>query len=668
MRIIWLAFWIRTQLVMCGIDKPSIKIHVSNSFIKEGETMHLDCTTRSNPKATSISWCKDNKKLRLTTSKSSLRLTMSKVSRYDSGKYRCSAQNEIGNTSSEISIVISYPPVVNVCILKLYEDSTFREIQCIPLGEPDSYNYFPWEHRSRFNEHIRYLGATDDGKLQIPVVNVSNRYQNSGFYICNVSNGIPDNHGNVFQQGRTYVEFADKPSIKIHVSNSFIKEGETMHLDCTTRSNPKATSISWYQDNKKLRLTTSKSSLRLTMSKVSRYDSGKYRCSAQNEIGNTSSEISIVISYPPVVNVCILKLYEDSTFREIQCIPLGEPDSYNYFPWEHRSRFNEHIRYLGATDNGKLQIPVVNVSNRYQNSGFYICNVSNGIPDNHGNVFQQGRTYVEFAGPPVFAANTKRFQKVTTESSIKLTVNVYSSSKITCHDITEVDGTPLPKEIGVTTRPVLIKETFHDTNVTLNGTEIVFVLNGLNAVEFHSFNITMCNNYGRSSFVINSKHLAKPSEEKALSSQRIIIIVLLIIVLVLVTGIGVYVRYTKRRHRKKMITAISIQTAERTVDETPHYAEIIEEDMILTLPQEPEILVAENSNTTGLSEEHSSSSSNTDNNASEDLNDGYEKPYSTLVSNNGHEVEHDYHKTKQNWIYENSTTCNHAIFDGFPLD
>lgn len=109
----------------------------------------------------------------------------------------------------------------------------------------------------------------------------------------------------------------------------------------------------------------------------------------------------------------------------------------------------------------------------------------------------------------MFAANTKRFQEITTESSIKLKVNVYSSSKITCHDITEVDGTPLSKEIGVTTRPVLIKETFHDTNVTLNGTEIVFVLNGLNAVELHSFKITMCNNYGRSSFVINSKHFGK---------------------------------------------------------------------------------------------------------------------------------------------------------------
>lgn len=76
-----------------------------------------------------------------------------------------------------------------------------------------------------------------------------------------------------------------------------------MHLDCTTRSNPEATSISLYKDNKKLRLTTSKSSLRFTMSKVSRYDSGKYRCSAQNEIGNTSSEISIVISCKIFLNI-----------------------------------------------------------------------------------------------------------------------------------------------------------------------------------------------------------------------------------------------------------------------------------------------------------------------------------------------------------------------------
>lgn len=106
----------------------------------------------------------------------------------------------------------------------------------------------------------------------------------------------------------------------------------------------------------------------------------------------------------------------------------------------------------------------------------------------------------------MFAANTKRLQEITKESAIK--VKVYSSSEITCHKITEICGISFI-EIGVTTRPVLFKESFHGTIVTLNGTEIVFVLNVLNAVEIHSFNITVCNIYGRSSFVINSKHFGK---------------------------------------------------------------------------------------------------------------------------------------------------------------
>lgn len=82
-----------------------------------------------------------------------------------------------------------------------------RQFQCIAQGEPDNVTYFRWEHKSLFNEHIRYLSATNEGILRI---NESKRYQNTGFYICNVSNGIPDYHGNVFQQGRDYIEFKGK--------------------------------------------------------------------------------------------------------------------------------------------------------------------------------------------------------------------------------------------------------------------------------------------------------------------------------------------------------------------------------------------------------------------------------------------------------------------------
>ncbi|CAC5368462.1 unnamed protein product [Mytilus coruscus] len=91
---------------------------------------------------------------------------------------------------------------------------------------------------------------------------------------------------------------------------------------------------------------------------------------------------------------------------------------------------------------------------------------------------------------------------------------------------------------------------------------------------------------------------------------------------------------------------------------------------------ETDRIVVENSNTTALSDEHSAASSNTDINAPENLDDGYGKPYTTLVANNGCEYEHIYRKTKQNWTYENSTPFKNATFghsvefteQGFSLD
>ncbi|CAC5411926.1 DSCAML1 [Mytilus coruscus] len=328
-------------------------------------------------------------------------------------------------------------------------------------------------------------------------------------------------------------------------------------------SNPNPTSISWYKGDNILVSTNSKSSLRYKMSNVSRHDTGNYTCSSQNEIGNASSDISLVISYPPGVNIRPSNLNEHNKNREIQCIAQGEPDSYNYFPWEHRSQFDEHIRYLGATDSGILHLPEVNLSNRYQDTGFYICNVSNGIPNYHGNVFQQGRKYI----------------------------------------VSEVNFS---------------------------------------------------------------------SEAKVLSPEGIIItiIVFQIIIVVLVAGMGLYVRYLKQMYRKRMIAAINIQTLERNGIESAHYAEITEDNFIQTQSQGNNThvfstadgirILVENRGISHLSEERSSTISENDINASEILDDGYEKPYSTLVVNDRDEDKHIYLSTTNNSTNENSTPSENA--------
>lgn len=96
------------------------------------------------------------------------------------------------------------PPVVNV--MKMSLSDKIRDIQCIAHGEPKNFTFFMWEHRSLLNEHIRHLNSTEDGILQLPPINTSHRYQDTGFYTCNVSNGIPDYAGNMFQQGTGYLD------------------------------------------------------------------------------------------------------------------------------------------------------------------------------------------------------------------------------------------------------------------------------------------------------------------------------------------------------------------------------------------------------------------------------------------------------------------------------
>lgn len=84
-------------------------------------------------------------------------------------------------------------------------------------------------------------------------------------------------------------------------------------------------------------------------------------------------------------------------------------------------------------------------------------------------------------------------------------MKVYSSSTITCHNITEVGSLSVKVQyIKVRTNHVLLKERFHDAIVTVNGIEVIFVVNGLNVHGSRKFNVTVCNSYGQSSFIVES--------------------------------------------------------------------------------------------------------------------------------------------------------------------
>lgn len=72
---------------------------------------------------------------------------------------------------------------------------------------------------------------------------------------------------------------------------------------------------------------------------------------------------------------------------------------------EHRSEFNEHIRFLNySTDGYVLRSSIEDAG--LQDTGIYICNVSRDITDDkNGRESQWGTTLVELKGIPTKLRN-----------------------------------------------------------------------------------------------------------------------------------------------------------------------------------------------------------------------------------------------------------------------
>ena len=85
-------------------DKPEVTSHPESEDIEEGGNVTFSCNSTANPLPT-ISWTKDESPItnnsRISFSVVKRVLTITKVSRKDSGKYRCVASNKLGNDTSK---------------------------------------------------------------------------------------------------------------------------------------------------------------------------------------------------------------------------------------------------------------------------------------------------------------------------------------------------------------------------------------------------------------------------------------------------------------------------------------------------------------------------------------------------------------------------------------
>lgn len=89
--------------------------------------------------------------------------------------------------------------------------------------------------------------------------------------------------------------------------------------------------------------------------------------------------------------------------RILQCKVSGFPDTYSYNKWLHYTQSNQVIRTLDGHANGTLLLPYDDPDDlMYEDSGIYICNVTNNITDEDGHLWQTGRIQAKVKGKQTF--------------------------------------------------------------------------------------------------------------------------------------------------------------------------------------------------------------------------------------------------------------------------
>ena len=116
-----------SQIYVVGItDEPEITVHPMNKTKLEGDNVTFTCDVDGNPVPT-ISWTRDGSLVknvndnftRISFSHDKKQLTITNVSRTDSGEYRCVAKNRVGDETSNAASLDVQCKYRSCCMLSI---------------------------------------------------------------------------------------------------------------------------------------------------------------------------------------------------------------------------------------------------------------------------------------------------------------------------------------------------------------------------------------------------------------------------------------------------------------------------------------------------------------------------------------------------------------------
>ncbi|KAM6443079.1 immunoglobulin superfamily member 10 isoform 2-T2 [Liasis olivaceus] len=377
--------------------KQNLKIYAK---IKAGDAALFDCDAVGEPKPKIFWLLPSNDMILASTQRYFLHvngsLSITKVRLLDAGEYICVARNSGGDDTKVYKLdVVSKPPLIN----GLYSNKTVikttavkhskKQIDCRAEGNPVP--QIMWIMPDNIFLTAPYYGSRitvyRNGTLEIRNV----RSSDTAEFICVARN---DGGESMLVVRLEVLEILRRPAFRNPFNEKVIaKPGKTIFLNCSVDGNPRP-EIIWILPNG-TRLYSGIKTLQyylgsngtLAINRLSKADTGKYRCAAKNQLGYIEKLIILEIGQTPTIFIhsggTIKSLSGESL--SLHCLAAGSPKP--NIIWTLPSGFvldqPQINRKYTLLENGTLLIRETTIHDR----GSYVCKAKNNIGDSTVVVF-----------------------------------------------------------------------------------------------------------------------------------------------------------------------------------------------------------------------------------------------------------------------------------------
>jgi len=252
-----------------SISAPAVAVSPATSTVNETESASFQCSVSGNPEPT-IVWSKlDNQSKISPSSILGGKLLLRKVKASDSGTYRCSVANILGQAQAQVQLTVNVRPRVSLHPGPHHsiEGSSFTLPTCHVTGHPAP--VVTWRKLSGQlpQGRVRYNSSA----LQISHV----RKDDSDAYYCSAANLLGRVEKKTLLVVVSLPRFTVKPPVKVAAV-----PGNTLALNCSATGDPRPV-ISWKRQGSQLPVGRSQQiNGALVIRNIAKSDTGNYICVA----------------------------------------------------------------------------------------------------------------------------------------------------------------------------------------------------------------------------------------------------------------------------------------------------------------------------------------------------------------------------------------------------